>query len=206
MNRYYVFFAVLFLLAGASPAQSQNWGIGLRLGDPSGLTLKKYMAGKALELSIGRTHFWYGKGWYDKKFYKWYDDRKFGYKDLQYNGYKASAALAVQVHYLIQKPFGGKAAKSAAGLEGYYGLGGQMRFRNYYYDYRYKPEGSNAWVYVPEERVVDFDLGVDAVGGLEYTFRNTPASLFTDLTLFMEVVDDPFVFWWQFGLGARYRF
>ena len=38
-------------------AQTKNWGIGLRLGDPTGVTAKKYMgASNALELALGSDY------------------------------------------------------------------------------------------------------------------------------------------------------
>ena len=61
-------------------------------------------------------------------------------------------------------------------------------------------------VVVYDQRVNDIDLGVHGVGGVEYTFAAVPISLFLDGTLFMEVVDDPFLFWPQLGTGARFRF
>ena len=50
------------------------------------------------------------------------------------------------------------------------------------------------------------DRGVDGVLGLEYTFSEAPLAVFLDATLFMEVFDNPFVFWPQVGLGIRYNF
>ena len=44
----------LFLITQDSSAQDQNWGIGLRLGDPTGVSAKKYLwASNGLELALG---------------------------------------------------------------------------------------------------------------------------------------------------------
>ena len=59
---------------------------------------------------------------------------------------------------------------------------------------------------VQDQRDTGVDLGADGVLGLEYTFRNAPLNLFMDGTLCMEIVDDPFWFRGQFGIGARYLF
>ena len=92
------------------------------------------------------------------------------------------------------------------GLNWYYGIGGQVRTQRYYFDYQYKVDGNNGWHDGRGEYVTDLDLGADGVLGLEYRFQKVPVSIFTDATLFMEVADDPFVFWLQGGIGARYNY
>lgn len=207
MKHYFHLFGFAFLLFFASPLYGQSWGIGLRLGDPSGITIKRDLIGKAWELNIGRTRYWnrYKDDWYDRRFYEWYEDKGFKYKDLNYQGYRAAVPLAIQLHYLIQRPLDNQTKSGGAGLDWYYGFGGQARLSTYYYDYRYKREGGGDWIYVTEERVPNMDIGVDAVVGLEYKFKG-PIALFMDMTLFMEILDDPFLFWGQGGIGARYRF
>ncbi len=205
MKPYYLFLALTITLGMVNPAYSQSWSLGLRLGDPSGLTFKRYQPGKALEINIGRTRYGYRNNWYDKHFNDWYGKQNFPYEEFSYVGYRARAPIAVQVHYLLQKPLGKISQSSPGRLDWYYGFGGQARFNTYYYNYRYKLKGNNSWIYVTDERVPDIDLGVDALIGLEYFFK-APISLFLDATLFMEVVDDPFLFRTQAGLGVRFRF
>lgn len=196
-----VILLVLSMTFSIDAIGQNNWGLGVRLGDPSGITLKKYMDKNALEVSVGRTHLFYGDKWYDKRFNKWYDGKKFGYQDFQYLAYKASTPIGIQVHYLFRKPL-----ESASGLEWYFGVGGQLRYQTFTYDYRYKVNGNSQWYYATGDRVTDFDLGADGVLGLEYTFKEVPLSLFLDATLFMEVVDNPFLFSLQGGIGVRYNF
>lgn len=200
-------FLICFFLVLASSVQAQkNWGIGVRLGDPSGITAKKYFGNNALEISIGRTHWFSGRGWYRNRFDKWYEDQRFDYKEYQFIGYRASAPIGLQVHYLFQKSINSIGDSKVSGLDWYLGFGGQLRFRNYDYDYRYKLHGDPNWYYERGGRVSDIDLGVDGVIGLEYTFEEVPVSVFLDVTLFMEILDDPFLFYFQGGLGARYNF
>ena len=195
---------VLFLLI-SFPSYGQNWGIGFRLGDPSGLTVKKYSGNHAFELNIGRSHMFAGNDYYYRSYGRWYDGKHFGYKDHEFLDYHGTIPLGLQFHYLVQKN-----VKSATGLDWYYGIGAQLRWQTYRFDYRYKWDNGNGngddWIYVHDERVSETDIGVDGVIGLEYKFKDAPVSLFVDGTLFMEVADDPFVFWPQFGLGARFRF
>lgn len=209
MAKYILRFSIvallgIFLLPRTTLAQ-ENWGVGVRLGDPSGISVKKYTENNALEISVGRTH-WSGRRWYDNRFDDWYKDQKFGYSEFQYRGYSASTPIGIQVHYLYRKSINTVADEQINGLEWYYGFGGQFRYQTYTYDYRYKLSGDPNWYYETGERVTDFDIGVDGVIGLEYTFEDAPVSVFLDATLFMEVVDDPFLFWMQAGVGARYNF
>jgi hypothetical protein len=185
---------------------TDNWGIGFRLGDPSGITVKRYMGKRALEINLGRTRMWYRRGWYDNRFDKWYTGKKYGYSEVKYVGYNASVPLSLQVHLLFHNDLNKIGSTEPSGLDWYYGVGGQIRAQNYYYDYQYKLDGNNEWYVARGERVTDLDLGVDGVLGLEYRFAKAPISMFVDATLFMEVADDPFVFWGQGGVGARYNF
>lgn len=195
---------LLFLAAfspGFNAAAQDNWGIGFRLGDPSGISIKKYMAGKALELSIGRSHVFSRRGWYDDRFYDWYKDEKFGYADYKYHGSSYSVPIAFQLHYLIEKDI-----KGLDGLKWYVGFGAQVRYQNHYYSYYFKYHNDPYWYYTKEQRVTDFDFGPDGVIGLEYRMEDLPISFFADATLFMEIADNPFLFWGQGGIGARYNF
>lgn len=183
-----------------------NWGVGLRAGDPSGITVKKYTGNNALEFSIGRSHWWSRGSWYNRRFDDWYRDQNYNYQEFKYVGYKASAPLGMQLHYLFHRDITNIGDESISGLDWYFGFGGQFRMQQIAYDYRYKVQGDPNWYYVRGERFTDIDLGADGVIGLEYTFDQVPISVFLDVTLFMEIVDDPFIFWGQSGLGGRYNF
>ncbi|MBK6832506.1 MAG: hypothetical protein IPG92_18025 [Flavobacteriales bacterium] len=97
-------------------------GCGLPLGDPSGITLKKYGNGHAWELSMGRTHLFRNSNYYYDRYNHWYGDQHFNHKEHQLIGYKASVALGLQLHYLWQRPIG-----TVKGFEWYFGVGGQLR-------------------------------------------------------------------------------
>jgi hypothetical protein len=182
------------------PAQD-NWGVGLRIGDPLGISVKKYMGDKALEFNVGRSHTFYRHGWYNKRFDVWYKNKNFGYKEFQYLNYHASTPVSIQAHYLFHKDI-----KSVNNLQWYWGVGAQFRIQNYYFDYRFKIQGDPNWYYAVGEKVTDLDIGVDGVLGLEYTFKDIPLSVFGDVMLFMEFADNPFAFWLQGGVGVRYNF
>lgn len=180
---------------------SQNAGIGLRLGDPSGITFKKYSTKNAWEINFGRSYLFNGNRWYNNHFDYWYEKQKYGYKEYQYLGYAAGVPLSLQLHYLFRNP-----VKSTAGLEWYWGIGAQFRFQRYFYSYRYKLYNDPNWYYSYDRAVTDIDLGFDGIIGLEYNFKDVPLALFIDANIFMEFVDRPFFFWFQSGLGIRYNF
>ena len=193
---------VLSLFLACSIAGFSQKGIGVRLGDPSGITFKTYNGDNALEFSIGRTHL-VGKGFYNDHFFKWYSDAAFGYKDYNLISSDISTPIGMHVHYLIHQDW---FASDLDGLQWYYGFGGQFRFQSFSHSYRYKLEGNSSWFYAETKKVTDIDFGGDGVLGAEYEFKDVPVRVFIDLTLFMEIVDDPFRFWFQAGIGGRYMF
>ncbi len=194
-------FLALAALVGSTSAAAQDWGIGFRLGDPSGLTVKHYWSNKAFEVSVGRTHFFTGNTFYNKEYQRWYDRRDFNYDKHEFLAHGPSVPAALQLHYLIQNPIG-----KVNGLSWYYGFGAQMRLVSYRFSYRYKQPNDNDWIYVTNEQVSSLDVGADAVVGMEYTFPKAPVSLFLDGTIYMELFDDPFLFFLQGGTGVRFRF
>ncbi len=164
--------------------------IGVRLGDPTGGTLKKYFDNDfALEFNFGMPT--YLIGGYDYENY--YNDK---YKKNGYYGYgyKSKFRYDLQLHFT--KLFD---IKSVDGLQWYAGGGLQFRqqFLEYtYYDYYGKPYTENASV---------AQFGLDVVGGAEYTFSNVPFSLFADVTTFVNFINGAGVYF-QPGVGGRYNF
>ena len=177
-------------------SQEYQWGIGLRFGDPLGITVKKYLSDKsALELNFGNTPFrWFEKDLFDKC--GW---------EPQWDDHKClssthSAPIALQVNYLFHNDI-----KELDGLTWYFGFGGQFRFVSFSYQYQYKPFDNSNWI-PDKKRTTEFDIGGNGVIGLEYLFKDYPVSVFLDFILFMEIVDNPFFFIPQGGIGVRYNF
>lgn len=199
MRKFILLCSILMITNTLSFAQYKNWGVGLRLGDPSGITAKKYLTNKrALELIFGRSGAW---GYnYKNAFYRFdqFDERYYDYR-----WHQLRSALSFQVHYLIHQPIKSNDFK---GLDWYYGFGGQLRAFTIDYEYRYyyAPDKRNGEIRY--DKVTDVDIGLDGTIGLEYSWREVPISIFTDLNLFMEIADSPFLFFLQGGVGARYYF
>ena len=130
-----------------------QWGIGVRAGDPTGVSVKKYFGSSALELTVGSLPF----------------ERR---------------GLSAFVHYLFHLP-AYKIGKWAdiRGLDWYFGAGGQI-----------KSIGGKV------------DFGVDGTVGAEYLFQSIPISVFADLIIYVELVDNPLNIDVDAGIGVRYNF
>lgn len=200
----------------------KNFGIGLRVGDPLGLTLKKYFGDKvALEFNVGKTFFW-GSG-YDR-YYRYNDRRDFPngpypyyvngnpyygnpgngnyYRGnpYYYNGlyYYDPSAVSMQLHILAQKSI-----PSVQGLQLYFGAGPQLRILSYKYGYYYN---TNIGPMYYEDRYTQVGVGIDGIFGTEYTFSGVPLTVFADLNLYIEIAKVPFWIGLQGGIGARFNF
>jgi uncharacterized protein YraI len=185
--------------SSAGSSQSKNWGVGLRLGDPTGLTVKKYNGNAAFELNIGSSPNW-GYYHYDRRF-SYYDK----YEGYVYKGYDRAFATSVQLHYLKHIPISG-----INNLDFYYGGGAQVRFTKvlYWYDYKsyYGPgKGDYEW-FRGSDASTFVDLGLDGKIGLEYTFSEVPLSLFVDANLYLELYYKPLWATGMGGAGIRYNF
>mgnify|MGYP001596757929 CR=1 FL=1 len=144
--------------------------------------------------------------WYYNHFDHWYKRQQYNYSDYRYETYRSSFPLGIQLHYLFRKGINSVAGEQIEGLEWYYGFGAQFNFRRFNYSYWYKRNGDPNWYYDENRTAVDLELGPDAVIGLEYKIPESKFSLFIDLDLFLEIIQDPFIFHPQAGIGARYHF
>ncbi len=104
--------AVLGWLTGPTIASAQynNWAVGVRIGEPSGLNVRKYFGtNHAFDLNIGTYGGLYGT--------------KRGYRSGDYK----SVGLTIQGHFLWHT-----ALTKSESIRAYYGFGGQINNRRYY--------------------------------------------------------------------------
>ena len=93
-------------------AQYNNWAFGVRLGEPSGVNIRKYFGeNHAFDLNVGT----YGGLYGTNRSYRSGNYRTFG--------------ISIQGHYLWHTELFGK-----DNLRGYYGFGGQINSRRYFPD------------------------------------------------------------------------
>jgi hypothetical protein len=184
---------VAILLTITSYSFGQNWGIGLKLGDPLGLSIKKYNGNKAFELNIGRSYYW-GSSYYNN--YYLHDNRFKNNAGYVYVLDSRSTPIAIQFRYLIHKDI-----RALDGLQWYFGAGGQFRYQSL--RYRYWDGVTLDYEY---ERATDYGIGLDGIIGAEYKFKDLPISIAADVNLYMEIINQPFLFLPQGGVTGRYRF
>jgi hypothetical protein len=186
----------------ASKSNSGMIGLGVKAGDPTGLSVKFYQPKLDIELVVGRPYYFNGRYYSNKGYNNYYSDRFYKYK--KYNGYyfydyEAGNPIAFQAHFLKSK-----GTKSAKELSWYYGAGPQIRSYRVHYFYR-EYYNNNRDYFLRDDYHTFIDLGLDGVLGLEYTFSDLPLSIFGDVNLFLELADDPLHLELQGGLGVRYN-
>lgn len=108
MKKVILLASVLMCLGQLVNAQTKDWAVGLRAGEPTGLNIKKYLGGKnAIEINLGRN----GWGYYRGRNY-WRGEFR--------------NSIVLGVNYLWQK------GTKTQGLDLYYGFGGQLSSRRYW--------------------------------------------------------------------------
>lgn len=184
--------AALFSVTTVFGQSAGTIGLGIKGGDPTGLSAKFYRKTGAIEVVVGRPYYFSGRyhsdSYFRKRFYK-----KDKYKYYRYSTFEASNPVAIQVHFLKSRP-----TKAAKELNWYLGLGPQLRAHKI--EYFYYDEDRRFY----SDTYTNIDLGLDGVVGLEYTFPDLPLSLFADVNLFLEIVDNVDLYL-QGGLGVRYN-
>lgn len=95
-------------------AQYDNWAVGFKLGEPTGVNIRKYFNNiHAIDVTIGTFGGVLG------------NDRKYRGSDGRYK----NAGLSLQMHYLWHTPLFNSEA-----VHVYYGIGGQVNNRRSYPD------------------------------------------------------------------------
>jgi hypothetical protein len=106
-----IIFTIIFAVSVVfvSNAQEQKWAVGARLGEPSGLNIRKYFDENAFEINVGT----YGGLWGQNRGYR--------------KGHYQTVGLAVNANYLWHNNLFGKENSKY-----YYGFGAQFNNRKYF--------------------------------------------------------------------------
>ncbi|GAB4041192.1 hypothetical protein GCM10028774_48330 [Spirosoma jeollabukense] len=164
------------MTSNGAQAQYNNWSIGARIGEPSGINIRKYFGNNhAFDLNIGTYGGIYGTT-----------------RSYRSGDYK-TVGLTIQGHFLWHT-----ALTKSESLRAYYGFGGQINNRKYYPDYL-----SGQPIDFVKGNI---SLGGSGVGGLEYFPVNKPYSIFLEAGAYLEVLPAPFFLNLSTGIGARYNF
>jgi hypothetical protein len=192
MKKVIVLLSLAFCVCFTAPAQDR--GIGLRLGDPTGITFKKYFGRtRAFELGLGSALYGWHNNYYVNSF------QAYGpYEDYRYRSHSVISTVYLQGRYLQHYDI------YVQDLEGkwdwYWGVGAVLKFSKVRYRYQHdEPPFDDTDIYN------DVDFGPEGILGMEYTFQDIPLTVFAEISLMFEIVDRVSVRPLS-GLGARYRF
>ena len=184
----------LLLLCFAVQTYAQDRAIGLRIGDPTGISYKKYLPGnKAVELGLGTSTI----GWHHQYYRNTFRDLD-KFEEFDYRDHRVASTLFLQGKYLIQYdiPIEGMIGR----LEWYWGIGGMLKIAKI--EYRYMDTASESLT----DMHTDIDLGPEGVLGMEYTFEDVPLTVFGDISLMIEIADRPGIPKGYSAVGIRYNF
>lgn len=192
-----IFVLTIFLFVGYfSFAQRLNQGIGLRLGDPVGITYKKYLPhSQAVELILGGASASWHRTYYQNSF-----DEYSQYDNYRYIGHTVESSVYLQGRYLFHYniPVEGMVGK----LDWYWGLGAMMKVAKVKYRYQDLEGGPASRTDVK----TDFDIGPEGIGGIEYFFEDIPLSVFGEASVMVELADRPGAVGVFGAVGLRYIF
>lgn len=178
----------------STSTRTLSWTAGFKFHNPGGITIKKYFGNKGLEFVAGRNGSYKNYDYYYRS-----NKRRLRNKGYVFDGYDhTERPWILQLHYLVHHKI-----SFLPRLRWYYGAGIQSRFSNYYCNYHYTE--NNTLIY-DKEYITTFSMGVDAVLGIEYTFKNFPVMLFAENTIYTEVFNSPLFIKGDISTGIRYTF
>ena len=170
----------------ASAQYDKNIAVGLRVGEPLGLNIRKYFqyGDKAFDVNIGTYGLFYGQ---NRKY------RDGGYHLTDNNGKftsSHSAGLMVQGIYSWHHSIGNGDA-----LKAYYGFGGQVNYRNYVSEENLVGTRQNGEKHI--------SMGPTGAAGVEYNLPGNDLGIFLDAGGYLELAPDLLFSHPQFSAGVR---
>jgi hypothetical protein len=191
MKKVMVLLSMVFCFLMTS---AQDQSIGLRIGDPTTITYKKYFnRNKAIEFGIGSA----GPAWHHTYYRNSFESHD-AFNNYKYRSHSVQSSLYLQGRYLLHNNI------YVQGLEGkwdwYWGMGGVLKMASVKYKF-----DNDVAPYNETNVYHDVDFGPEGILGMEYTFKDVPITVFAELSAMIEIIDrvtfQPFS-----GAGARYRF
>jgi len=197
MNRIIFFTGLLisglFFFNTDVQAQQYNQGLGIRIGDPFGISYKAYLQRRrAVELVLGTVSRNNHSSYYRDTFRNL--DK---YEGDLYSSHDVNFTMVAMARYLFHESF---PANVEGRLDWYYGAGLQLRISTIEYQYF----DSQSQIFRDDH--TNFDFGPEAILGMEYELEDIPMVAFGEVSLLMELVDRPFNFRVFGAFGVRYAF
>lgn len=180
--------------SSSSNSSLPDLAIGIRLGTPTALSVKKYYGTSAVEFVLGTFPNLYTKhdyNFYNKRFNNYY----YKNKNYYYNYIDNRGSLLLGLNISKQKE-----SSKIKGLY-VYGAGGLSAIFNKY-EFGYY---NNQYGYV-EDAQWFVDYGLNALIGVEYHMKDVPVSVFLDLGAYIEFYHEPGIVLPLGSIGARYNF
>ncbi len=179
---------------------AQRLGIGVKLGEPTGITLKFYQSASNFDLSFGRTG-WWGWAWnaidrIERKFTSQYDDVSVDY------AYYARPLYIQGIYHFVFRDLN---IPDFPNVFVELGIGAQANFSVVRYGvWLYR----NNWGWRYESgTLMDIDVGPVLSGGIDWwlTEYDIPLGISLNGTIFFEMFDVPMGRWYiGTTLGIRY--
>lgn len=193
----HLFFLTLMTVGFNGFAQQHQ--VGLRLGDPYGISFKTdFNQQYAAEVILGR-----GSPNSSQYYRRTFDQHK-PLSSAIYDGQQVSGAFSLQARLSYEESLNGEFDIVEGDLKGFAGIGLQLRSVSVSYFYHTPNPGD-----VPLGRVderIDADFGPEGFIGTSYSFEDLPVVVFAEMGLFMELLNRFGHLKVQGALGARYRF
>lgn len=168
--------AFLIMLIISTVAGAQQQGIGLRLGDPMGVSYKKYFGrSHAIEFGVGSAPTNGNNSYYLNSFYEYPR-----YDNYRYQNHTVQSTLYLQARYLFHYNIPMQDIEGK--LEWYWGGGAMLKASKIQYRYQTREAP-----FEPGRDIInDIDLGPEGIVGLEYTFQDVPMTIFGETGILLK--------------------
>jgi len=188
----------LFLILVSISSYAQQHQLGVRIGDPYGITYKTSVKDKfSFEAILGRG------SPNSNQYYKRTFENNRPVSSAQYSRHEVSGAFSLHARGIYEESFSDDFNISEGDLTVYAGLG--LQFRSVNIDYSYTTPNAIPDTPKVKESRTNIDLGPEVFVGTAYYFEDLPISVFLEAGFMTEIVDRLHLKA-QGAIGARYLF